>query len=63
LSDVFTVGPALAGLPSISVPTDISVMTHPTFDAGGRMPAGIQFTARAWDDAMMYRIAKAVTGR
>ena len=63
LSDVFTVGPALAGLPSISVPTDVSVLTHPQLNAEGRMPAGIQFTGKAWDDATVYRIAKAVTGK
>ena len=60
LSDVFTVGPALAGLPSISVPTDVSVLSHPELNAGGTMPAGIQFTGRAWEDATVYRIAKAV---
>jgi len=60
LSDVFTVGPALAGLPSISVPTDLSVLTHPTLDAGGRFPAGIQLTGKAWDDATLYRIGKAL---
>jgi aspartyl-tRNA(Asn)/glutamyl-tRNA(Gln) amidotransferase subunit A len=60
LSDVFTVGPALAGLPSISVPTDLSVLTHPDLKAGGKFPAGIQLTGRAWDDATVYRLARAV---
>jgi aspartyl-tRNA(Asn)/glutamyl-tRNA(Gln) amidotransferase subunit A len=60
LSDVFTVGPALAGLPSISVPTDVSVVTHPDLKADGRLPAGIQFTGRAWEDATLYRIARAL---
>ena len=60
LSDVFTVGPALAGLPSISVPTDLSVRTHPDLNAGGRFPAGVQLTGRAWDDATVYRLARAV---
>jgi aspartyl-tRNA(Asn)/glutamyl-tRNA(Gln) amidotransferase subunit A len=63
LSDVFTVGPALAGLPSISVPTDVSVVSHPQLEAGGRLPAGIQFTGKAWDDSTIYRVAKAVAGR
>ena len=63
LSDVFTVGPALAGLPSISVPTDINVLTHPGLKADGRMPVGIQFTGKAWEDATVYRIAKAVVGK
>jgi aspartyl-tRNA(Asn)/glutamyl-tRNA(Gln) amidotransferase subunit A len=60
LSDVFTVGPALAGLPSISVPTDTSVLTHPDLNAGGQFPVGIQLTGQAWDDATLYRLARAV---
>jgi len=50
LSDVFTVGPSLAGLPSISVPAG---------QAEG-LPVGLQLTGRAWDDATVYRIAAAV---
>jgi len=50
LSDVFTVGPSLAGLPSVSVPAG---------QAQG-LPVGLQLTGRAWDDATIYRIAAAV---
>jgi aspartyl-tRNA(Asn)/glutamyl-tRNA(Gln) amidotransferase subunit A len=52
LSDVFTVGPSLAGLPSLSVPCGLG--------ATNRLPVGLQITTRAWDDAMMYRVAAAV---
>jgi len=51
LSDVFTVGPSLAGLPSISVPAAV---------AAGTLPVGVQLTGRAWDDATVYRIAAAL---
>ena len=51
LSDVFTVAPSLAGLPSVSVPAAV---------AAGQLPVGIQFTGRAWDDATVYRVAAAV---
>jgi aspartyl-tRNA(Asn)/glutamyl-tRNA(Gln) amidotransferase subunit A len=61
LSDVFTVGPALAGLPSLSVPTDVSVLTNPGLNAAGRLPVGIQFTGRAWEDATIYRIGQTLT--
>jgi aspartyl-tRNA(Asn)/glutamyl-tRNA(Gln) amidotransferase subunit A len=60
LSDVFTVGPALAGLPSLSVPTDLSVLTNPNLNANGKFPAGIQLTGKAWDDATIYRLGKAL---
>jgi Asp-tRNA(Asn)/Glu-tRNA(Gln) amidotransferase A subunit family amidase len=63
LSDVFTVAPALAGLPSISVPTDTSVLTHPNLSAGGQFPVGIQLTGQAWNDAVLYRLARAVEQR
>jgi aspartyl-tRNA(Asn)/glutamyl-tRNA(Gln) amidotransferase subunit A len=52
LSDVFNVGPSLAGLPSLSVPCGLG--------ATNRHPVGLQITTRAWDDAMMYRVAAAV---
>jgi len=51
LSDVFTVGPSLAGLPSVSVPAGV---------AEGRLPVGLQLTGRAWDDATVYQIAAAL---
>ena len=51
LSDVFTVGPSLAGLPSVSVPAGV---------AEDWLPVGLQLTGRAWDDATVYRIAAAV---
>jgi aspartyl-tRNA(Asn)/glutamyl-tRNA(Gln) amidotransferase subunit A len=51
LSDVFTVAPSLAGLPSVSVPAAV---------AAGQLPVGIQFTGRAWDDATVFRVAAAI---
>ncbi len=48
LSDVFTVGANLAGLPSVSVPCGF---------AQGRLPIGLQFTGRAMEDASVLRIA------
>jgi aspartyl-tRNA(Asn)/glutamyl-tRNA(Gln) amidotransferase subunit A len=49
LSDVFTVGPSLAGLPSLSVPAGMA--------DNNRLPVGLQLTGRAWDDATVYQIA------
>lgn len=54
LSDVFTVAPSLAGLPSVSVPAGTTSTT------GTTLPVGLQLTGRAWDDATVYRIAAAV---
>jgi aspartyl-tRNA(Asn)/glutamyl-tRNA(Gln) amidotransferase subunit A len=49
LADVFTVGANLAGLPAISVPCGLT--------AG--LPVGLQLTARAMDEATLFRVAEA----
>jgi aspartyl-tRNA(Asn)/glutamyl-tRNA(Gln) amidotransferase subunit A len=51
LNDVFTVPTSLAGLPGISVPTAIS--------AEG-LPLGLQVVGRPWDEATVFRVAKAL---
>ena len=51
LADIFTVGPSLAGLPSLSVPMSVP---------NGQLPLGLQLTGHAWDDATLYRIAAAL---
>ena len=48
LSDVFTVGANLAGLPAVTVPCGFT---------GSRLPVGLQLTGRAMDDATVLRIA------
>ena len=48
LSDVFTVGANLAGLPAITVPCGLT---------RGRLPIGLQFTGRPMEDAAVLRIA------
>ena len=48
LSDVFTVGANLAGLPAISVPCGLT---------NSRLPIGLQFTGRAMEDATVLRVA------
>jgi len=50
LADVFTVSAPLAGLPAISVPCGFSA---------NRLPIGLQFTSRAWDEETMLRAADA----
>lgn len=50
LADVFTVGANLAGIPGISVPCGFT---------SGKLPIGLQFLARAWDEATMLRMADA----
>jgi aspartyl-tRNA(Asn)/glutamyl-tRNA(Gln) amidotransferase subunit A len=51
LNDVFTVPASLAGLPGISVPAGL--------DAGG-LPLGLQVIGRAWDEATVFRVGKAL---
>jgi len=48
LSDVFTVGANLAGLPAISIPCGFT---------SARLPIGLQFTGRAMEDATVLRVA------
>jgi aspartyl-tRNA(Asn)/glutamyl-tRNA(Gln) amidotransferase subunit A len=50
LSDVFTVGVNLAGLPAASVPCGLTRT---------RLPIGLQFTGRTMDDATVLRVAGA----
>jgi aspartyl-tRNA(Asn)/glutamyl-tRNA(Gln) amidotransferase subunit A len=50
LADVFTVSANLSGLPAISVPCGFT---------SARLPVGLQLTARAFDEAMMLRVAEA----
>ena len=48
LSDIFTIGANLAGLPALSVPAGFT---------GGGLPVGVQFTARACREDVLYRLA------
>jgi len=48
LSDVFTVGANLAGLPAVSVPCGLTRR---------RLPIGLQFTGRTMEDAAVLRVA------
>jgi aspartyl-tRNA(Asn)/glutamyl-tRNA(Gln) amidotransferase subunit A len=50
LADVFTVGANLAGIPGISVPCGLT---------SDRLPVGLQFLARPWEEATMLRMADA----
>jgi aspartyl-tRNA(Asn)/glutamyl-tRNA(Gln) amidotransferase subunit A len=50
LADIFTVSAPLAGLPAISVPCGFTA---------ARLPVGIQFTGRRFDEATLLRIADA----
>jgi len=51
LSDIFTIGANLAGLPALSVPAGFT---------GGGLPVGVQFTARASREDVLYRLAAAL---
>ena len=51
LNDVFTVPSSLAGLPGIAVPAGLS--------AEG-LPLGLQVIARPWDEAMCFRVGRAL---
>jgi aspartyl-tRNA(Asn)/glutamyl-tRNA(Gln) amidotransferase subunit A len=54
LSDVFTVSANLAGLPAISIPCGLT---------GSRPPAGLQLTARPFDEATLLRVADTLERR
>ena len=51
LSDIFTIGANLAGLPALAVPAGFT---------GGGLPVGVQFTARAGREDLLYRLAAAL---
>jgi aspartyl-tRNA(Asn)/glutamyl-tRNA(Gln) amidotransferase subunit A len=51
LSDVYTVGVNLAGLPAISVPVGA--------DSKG-LPIGVQLISRWWDEESILRCGKAI---
>jgi aspartyl-tRNA(Asn)/glutamyl-tRNA(Gln) amidotransferase subunit A len=51
LNDVFTVTVNLAGLPGLSVPAGL--------DANG-LPLGLQVIGRAWDEATVFKVGKAL---
>jgi aspartyl-tRNA(Asn)/glutamyl-tRNA(Gln) amidotransferase subunit A len=50
LADVFTVSANLAGLPAVSLPCGFTCT---------RLPIGLQFTGRAFDEATLLRTAEA----
>ena len=54
LSDVFTVPANLAGLPSVSVPCG---------EGASGLPVGVQFTGRAFEEALLLRVAHAIEQR
>lgn len=53
LSDVFTIGVNLAGLPAMSVPSGFVACE------GSRMPVGLQLIAPAFEEARLFRAAAA----
>jgi aspartyl-tRNA(Asn)/glutamyl-tRNA(Gln) amidotransferase subunit A len=54
LADIFTVGANLAGIPGISIPCGLTA---------GKLPIGLQFLARPWDETTMLRMADAFEAR
>ena len=50
MSDVLTVGAALAGVPAISIPIGLA----------GHLPIGGQFMTRRWSEPLMFRAARAL---
>jgi aspartyl-tRNA(Asn)/glutamyl-tRNA(Gln) amidotransferase subunit A len=52
-SDLFTVGPSLAGLPALSVPAG----THPE---APHLPVGAQLVGRAFDEALLLQVGEAI---
>jgi aspartyl-tRNA(Asn)/glutamyl-tRNA(Gln) amidotransferase subunit A len=49
LSDIFTLGPSLAGIPGISVPCGFV----------DKLPVGLQVLGRAFDEATVLKVAYA----
>jgi aspartyl-tRNA(Asn)/glutamyl-tRNA(Gln) amidotransferase subunit A len=57
LADIFTVSANLAGLPAVSIPCGFTPSPAPGgFD---RLPVGLQFTGRRFDEATLLRMADA----
>ncbi len=54
LEDVYTVGVNLAGLPAASVPAGFAEV------GGERLPVGVQLVGRAFDEATLLRLARAI---
>jgi aspartyl-tRNA(Asn)/glutamyl-tRNA(Gln) amidotransferase subunit A len=50
LSDIFTVGASLAGLPAISVPCGFT---------DEQLPVGLQLVGRPWEEATLVRVSDA----
>jgi aspartyl-tRNA(Asn)/glutamyl-tRNA(Gln) amidotransferase subunit A len=57
LADIFTVSVNLVGLPGISVPCGL--VDAPRSDGTDRLPVGLQFVGRMFDEATMLRVADA----
>jgi aspartyl-tRNA(Asn)/glutamyl-tRNA(Gln) amidotransferase subunit A len=57
LADVFTVSVNLVGLPAISVPCGL--VETPREDGTDRLPVGLQFVGRMFDEATILRVADA----
>lgn len=57
LSDIFTIGANLAGIPGISVPCGTTA-----FDGAESLPVGVQVLAPHFDEQMLLRVAKAAEG-
>jgi len=57
LADIFTVSVNLVGLPGISVPCGL--VGTPRADGADRLPVGLQFVGRMFDEATILRVADA----
>lgn len=57
LSDIFTIGANLAGIPAISVPCGTTA-----YDGAPALPVGVQILAPHLGEPMMLRVAKAAEG-
>jgi len=57
LADIFTVSVNLVGLPGISVPCGL--VDAPRSDGGDRLPVGLQFVGKMFDEATILRVAEA----
>jgi aspartyl-tRNA(Asn)/glutamyl-tRNA(Gln) amidotransferase subunit A len=57
LADIFTVSANLAGLPAVSIPCGFTPSPAP--GGSDRLPVGLQFTGRRFDEATLLRMADA----